>query len=417
MLTGDLLRVRFRKDQIYLPYIDEQDQDHLGVAETLIRVFQRHEGGTRQELDEELKDTTGAGTDFLFHRGLSKLLKDRCTFTSESPLPPVDLRRQIFEKAAAAYRNTDQIRIDRTAILSTVAKSVSIEIEKLDKAIYADLKEAEHLESFKTCTPIWLLSRYNVAIVQTVLLRAKGLDLYIKGESPASYREIFRKIKFFRLLHEIQLNDSGEYHIHIDGPISLFKSSQRYGFQIAQFLPTVLNYGNWKIVSAVVWGTNRREGVFRLTSDKGLKPISPSTGQWLPEEVVWLEERFTQMNTDWYIAAGSEIIDLSGQGVLVPEYVFTHSITGMKVYLDFLGYWRSGAVDKRLELLNKFGPPNMILAISTELAVDKDKPITMRGEVYEYRRTPIARDILKILENMSDGNSGRAPEMLDLLIP
>ena len=54
MLTGDLLRVRFRKDQIYLPYIDEQDQDHLGVAETLIRVFQRHEGGTRQELDEEL---------------------------------------------------------------------------------------------------------------------------------------------------------------------------------------------------------------------------------------------------------------------------------------------------------------------------------------------------------------------------
>ena len=57
------------------------------------------------------------------------------------------------------------------------------------------------------------------------------------------------------------------------------------------------------------------------------------------------------------------------------------------------------------------------MCIRDRLAVDKDKPITMRGEVYEYRRTPIARDILKILENMSDGNSGRAPEMLDLLVP
>ena len=42
MLTGDLLRVRFRKGQIQLPYIDEASRDHLGVAGTLIRVFESH---------------------------------------------------------------------------------------------------------------------------------------------------------------------------------------------------------------------------------------------------------------------------------------------------------------------------------------------------------------------------------------
>ena len=417
MLTGDLLRVRFRKGQIHLPYIDEQDQDHLGVAESLIRVFESHEGGTRQELDEELTDTTGAGTDFLFHRGLGKLLKDRCTFASASPVDPVELRRSIFEGAAAAYRNTDQVRIDRDAILTAVAKTVSIEAEEADGAFYADLKEAERLESFKPCTPAWLLSRYNVALAQAVLFRASGLDLYIEGESPARCRDLFRKMKFFQLMHEIQQTGPGKYHIHIDGPMSLFKSSQRYGLQIAQFLPAVLHCGNWSITASIVWGARRREGEFRLTAEKGLKPIGPSTGQWVPEEVSWLEERFARLNSAWRMETGSEIVDLGGQGVLVPDYVFTHPPTGMKVYLDFLGYWRSGGVCTRLDLLRRYGPPNLILAISSELAVDEETSTGLPGEVYEFRRTPVARDILKILETMVETYSEGTRTTLNLFDP
>ena len=417
MLTGDLLRVRFRKGQIHLPYIDEQDQDHLGVAETLIRVFENHEGGTRQELDEELTDTTGAGTDFLFHRGLAKLLKDRCTFVSASPVDPMELRRKIFEGAAVAYRNTDQVRIDRDAILADAANSASIEVEEVDRTFYGDLKEAERQESFKSCTPAWLLSRYNVALAQAVLLRASGLDLYIEGESPARYRELFRKMKFFRLLHEIQQTAPGKYHIHVDGPMSLFKSSQRYGLQIAQFLPSVLHCVNWSIVASIVWGPRRREGEFRLTPEKGLKPIGTFTGQWVPEEVGWLEERFARLNSEWQMATGSEIIELGGKGVLVPDYIFTHPPTGTKVYLDFLGYWRSGGVRTRLDLLSRYGPPNMILAISAELAVDEDTSTGIPGEVYEFRRTPVARDILKILETMVGTHSKATRTTLDLFNP
>ncbi len=417
MLTSDLLRVRFRKGQIHLPYIDEQGQDNLGVAETLIRVFENHEGGTRQELDEELTDTTGAGTDFLFHRGLGKLLKDRCTFASAPPVDPVVLRRRIFEGAAVAYRNTDQVRIDREAILTEAAKAISLDVNQVDGTFYADLKDAERLDSFNSCTAAWLLSRYNVALAQAVLLRASRLDLYVEGENPARYRDLFRKLKFFRLLHEINQTGPGKYHIHIDGPISLFKSSQRYGLQIAQFLPSVLHCGNWSIVASIVWGARRREGEFRLTPDRGLKPIGPSTGQWVPEEVVWLEDRFVRLKTDWRIASGSDVIDLGGQGVLAPEYVFTHPPTGMKVYLEFLGYWRSGGVRTRLELLSRYGPQNMILAISAELGVDEEASTGIPGEVYEFRRTPVARDILKILDSMVEEHPGTSPGTLDLFGP
>ena len=414
MLTGDLLKVRFRKGQVILPYIDEQDPDHLGVAETLIRTFESHEGGTRQELDEELADRTGSGTDFLFHRGLGKLLKDRCDFVSAAPVDPVELRKQIFEGAAEAYRNTDQVRIDREAILSDVAKSVSLDPGEVDSAFYADLKHAERLESFKTCTPPWLLARYNVALAQAVLLRASGLDLFIEGESPPRYRDLFRKMKFFRLLHEIRQTGPGSYHVHIDGPMSIFRSSQRYGLQMAQFLPAVLHCENWTIEAQIVWGTRRREGVFRLKPDRGLKPIGPSTGQWVPEEVVWLEERFARLKSDWRIDSGSEIVDLGGRGALSPEYVFTYLPTGMKVYLEFLGYWRAGGVQTRLDLLRRFGPPNMILALSAELAVDEEAASGLPGEVYLFRRTPVARDILKILETMVESQPGASPGTLDL---
>ena len=414
MLTGDLVRVRFRKGRIHLPYIDDKDPDHLGVAETLIRVFEEHAGGTRQELDEELTDITGTGTDFLLHRGLAKLLRDRCVFESATPVDPVELRRRIFTGAAAAYRSTDQVRIDREAILADAAKAASLDATQVDGAFYADLKDAERLESFKSCAPDWMLNRYNVALAQAVLLRANGMELRVEGESPARYRGLFRKLKFFRLLHEIHQTGPGTYHVRIDGPMSLFKSSQRYGLQIAQFLPSVLHCGKWQITASIVWGARRREGVLTLTSDTGLKPVGPSTGQWIPEEVVWLEDRFARLKSEWRMAAGEEVIDLGGQGVLAPEYVFTHPRTGTRVYLEFLGYWRSGGVRTRLELLARHGPPNMILAVSAELGVDEEASTDIPGEVYAYRRTPVARDILGILENMVEERPASSPGTLGL---
>ena len=154
-----------------------------------------------------------------------------------------------------------------------------------------------------------------------------------------------------------------------------------------------------------------------LSPDTGLKPIGPSTGQWIPEEVVWLEDRFSRLKTDWRIAAGSEVIDLGGRGVLAPEYVLTHPPSGTKVHLEFLGYWRSDGVRTRLELLREYGPPNMILAVSAELGVDEEVPADMPGEVYRYRRTPVARDMLKILEDMVETRPEASSGALDLFDP
>ena len=400
MLTSDLVRVRMRKGAVYPPYINTENQDLLNLAETLIGVFERHVGLPRQELDEELKDLLGAGTSFLVHRGLSKLLRDRCEFEAETTVEPPVLRERVFAAAASAYRSNEQIRVDRDEILTSVAADIELPPEEIDRQLYADLKEAEVLQEFRKTSPRWLLQRYNVALAQAVLIRATGMDLVIEGESAARYREVFRKLKFFQLLHEIRAQDNGSYHIHIDGPLSLFKSSQRYGVQMASFLPTVLHCENWKLQAGVLWGVKRKEGVLHLTPKTGLQPIGHSTGQWMPEEVAWLDTQFRKLKTDWDVSTEAEIVNLGGEGILAPDFIFTHRPTGATVHMEILGFWRRGSVQSRLDLLRRHGPRNLILAISKELGVEEEDVEDLPGEVYAFRSTPVARDVHKILNDM-----------------
>ncbi|MBT5871842.1 MAG: DUF790 family protein [Candidatus Latescibacteria bacterium] len=398
MLTSELVRVRMRKGVVSPSYVKTTDESLRSLAQTLINVFEQHVDSPRQELEAELKERLGSGTSFLVHRGLSKLLTDRCDFESRNTVEPQLLREHVFTAAANAYQSHELVKVDRNDILSAVAAELEMAPEDVDRQLYGDLKEAEVLQSFKTCSPEWLLQRYNVALAQGVLIRASSLDLTIQGETTARYREVFRKLKFFQLLHEIRPHERDGYRIHIDGPMSLFKSSQRYGLQMASFFPTVLHGNNWSIEAEVRWGPERKAGTLKLSPKTGLEPISRSTGQWLPEEVSWLDTQFAKLKTDWRVSTDGEIIDLGGEGILAPDFVFIHEPTGAKVYMEVMGYWRKGAVQSRLDLLARKGPANLILAVSKELGVDEDALSDLPGALYLFRTTPVARDVHKLLK-------------------
>ena len=96
--------------------------------------------------------------------------------------------------------------------------------------------------------------------------------------------------KLRRLLHDVRTLDDGGYEMRLDGPLSLFKSSQKYGVQMAQFLPTLLHLERFELEATVLHGPKRREVDFRLDSSRGFLPIRPLRGQWRPEEIDWLEE-------------------------------------------------------------------------------------------------------------------------------
>ncbi len=412
MLTADLVQARVYRKEVRPRYIDAADEGNLALAGELIDVFSEHEGRPRHELDCELKELLGTGTEFLLHRALAKLLLDRSTFDTEAEVEPVELRRAVFEAAAAAYQQAGddgEVReLDRTAVLDGVAGRLELEARDVERGLYADLKDEQILVEWKRCRPAWLLERYNVALAQGVLFKAAELTLRIDGGDIRQHRELFRKIKFFQLMHRVE-GDAGKgspgggqvghFKIRLDGPLSVFKASGRYGLRMASFLPTLLHFDRWSLRAKLLWGKKRRELTFRLSPATGLKPYTRLTGQWQPEPLTWLPEQFAKLDSEWQVSTDAELVDLGGRGVLVPDYVFEHA-GGLRVFMEVFGFWNKGAVASRLELLRRHGPDNLILALSKRLATGREALEEIPGDVYVFRATPIARKVLKLLEEL-----------------
>ena len=417
MLTADLVQARVYRKEVRPRYIDATDEGNLALAGELIDVFSEHEGRPRHELDHELKELLGTGTEFLLHRALAKLLLDRSTFDTEAEVEPVELRREVFATAAAAYQeaSSDARTFDRSAVLDEVAGRLGCEPRDIERGLYADLKDEQILVEWKRCRASWLLERYNVALAQGVLYKAAELTIRIDGGDIRQHRELFRKIKFFQLMHRVEGDaearspggeQTGHYKIRLDGPLSVFKSSGRYGLQMASFLPTLLHFDRWSLTAVLLWGKKRRELSFRLSPATGLKPYTRLTGQWQPEPLTWLPEQFAKLESDWRISTDAELIDLGGRGVLVPDYVFEHA-SGLVIYMEVFGFWNKGAVASRLELLRRHGPGNLILALSKNLAAGRDELDEIPGEVFVFRATPVARKVLKLLEEHRHGSRPR----------
>ena len=78
MLTSDLALNFRRGDKILPRLIKTGDEGYLRDAENLIEIFEDFAGKTRGELEAELEEYVGTGTDYRIMRGLDK--------TSDRPL-------------------------------------------------------------------------------------------------------------------------------------------------------------------------------------------------------------------------------------------------------------------------------------------------------------------------------------------
>lgn len=429
MLTADLVEVRIQKGAVVPRWIDAADPDRLALAGRLIETFAAAAGRPRGELETELRELTGTGTAFRFHRALAKLLTDRCTFETAAVAEPAAVREAVFAAAATAWRDgldagdggdgdggdgsraeaaeRRPFHLDRDAVLAEAGAALDLSAADAEAALYADLKSEQVLTGWEPCEPAWLLNRYNVALAQGVLLRATALTLEIAGQDPRRYRALFRKIKFFQLLHRVEGDAGRGYAIRLDGPLSLFGASQRYGLQMASFLPTLLHFDRWRLTAEVLWGTRRVRRAFHLDSGAPLAPLGRLAGQWQPDEIAWLPERIAALGSAWEVTEGGELVDLGGQGVLVPDLAFRHRETGERAWLEVLGYWNRGSVARRLELLRRHGPKNLILAVSKSLAAgEEDELGGLPGEVYVYRSTPSARRIVAALDAIAGSMRG-----------
>ncbi|HEY0714226.1 MAG TPA: DUF790 family protein, partial [Polyangia bacterium] len=267
MLTADLVEVRRRGDQLFLRKLSPEERvEALGLAEIYVDLCRAHVGRPRALLLDAFKEVEVPAVQRRLAAGLCKLALDACHFEEETPgIEPATLRAELFAAATVARRTlAPQTQFDRATALAAAAARHGVDVATVERALYADLPEAQVLVAANLAGPRALLAAYEDAGVEAVLLRAVSVHARITDASPAAFRNLFRKLKFLRLLYRIEpiAKKTGKgvagYDITIDGPYSMFESVTRYGLPLALAHRALVGCGRFLITAELRWGKDRR---------------------------------------------------------------------------------------------------------------------------------------------------------------
>lgn len=375
MLTADLAQSWRRGSSVRPLYIPPEDAGYLQDASHLIKLFSEHEGRARRELDLSLEEYVGTGTDYKILRGLIKLLTDRCSFETASAKDPVEIRRTLFRKACAAHPVTQDDNL-RMEVIREAARDLACAPEVLMEGLYADLSENQKLSGFKHLNGVALLNLYNLAQAQALLYHCIEMRLIVETQNPDSYRELFGAIKAYRLIHTIKGSPSTGYEVRLDGPVSLFHRSQKYGVQMAVFLPALLLCKGWRMRAEIAQQSPNNQGSAFFELNSSQKRLSSHyLNDPLSENSII--EKFAaswgRIETSWELEPGREVIDL-GESAFIPDFVL-HRADGQQFYLEILGFWTPQYLKDRLAEFKHAGFNNFILAAWDELRGSRD-PLT-----------------------------------------
>lgn len=391
MLGKDLLRATVKGREIKPQLIDVARADLRAVADTLVELTERavQDAWTWGELEEAYDVEAVEARSAKVVRGLAKLLLDRCEAEVDAPMPPVALRAQVFRAArdAGPLALAPDPMGRRTAehVLDEVGAPLGLSAEALGRALYADLPDAQVVRSFRPLDGGALLRRYNVALVQGLLLRAFEVRVRLLQPTTDRLRQLMRHARFQQLLFRAA-REGGEVLIELDGPAAILERSTRYGLNLAAFLPALLlQPGTWTLEAEVTWGDAGAHRLLTVRSTDGLVGDRVDDGAWTPRERAWFLERWgAKAPKGWSVSEDTLPIELGGQGMMLPDLVFTDG--KRTAYLEIVGTWRRAWLERRIEALKRHGRGNVILAVSRKFAAAKAEdlaglPVIPFGEV------------------------------------
>jgi predicted nuclease of restriction endonuclease-like RecB superfamily len=336
-------------------------------------------------------------------RALSKLLEERATWTSPTVADPYTVRTRIFELAAAlpeppAAEPGLLGAPTREDVLSRVATEAGIE----DPAalMYADRQGAQLLEGFEEPSPEELVARYNVAQVQGVLYAARELVVDL-GEG-ADARLVFHYVKLLGLIYALEPTSRG-YRLRLDGPLSIFGATRKYGLRLAKFLPGLLLTSPWKLSATIEW--KDRNATLELDSETScleshyLGPREEHEADPVREAFVRAWER-TKDTGGWELEAGAGVLPFPEKKVaLVPD--FTLKRAGERVHLEVLGFWSERNLVERVALLREARKRGhrALVAVSEKLGASPEAlSEAVEGGVIPFKDRLAPKTVLAALE-------------------
>lgn len=397
MLTSDLAQSWQRGGRTGPRLLDTTNENLIRVAAELIDIVRGHLELTRSELDAAFDSYVGTGTDYRILRGLIKLLIDECEFETQSAIEPAEIRRTLFLEARAAHPVITKLDAKDTAaparplVIESVAAQLNCTPADMEAGLYADLTANQNLTAFDEPTPKDLLDRYNLAQAQALLYRAVEMRLRVAPREAAHTRPIFDAIKAYGLVHSIAGAASTGYEITLTGPISMFHRAQKYGVQMAVFLPALLLCKGWQMQAEITLKVTAAKNNRSKIDDKrparkvtnliyeledgqdSLRSHLLPAAQDRRDFASRLLDNWQREGEDWTLELCAEVIDL-GAIAFAPDLIARHS-SGAKIYIEVFGFWTPTHLSRRVEEFNREGFTDWLIIASDELRCSRE-PLT-----------------------------------------
>ena len=411
MLRSEHVIARLSRGRLIPHRLSPQEERAREVATALVALYTEHLGEPRAQLEKELslfEEELGPRLDprrgFKILRALAKLLEERATWASSTEADPYTLRTRIFEIAASLPEFPSASTLLEGNTLESVLLQITREtgLEDPTAVMYADRQGAQLLAEFEPPTPEALISRYNVAQVQGVLYSAQNLTVDLGEEADA--RLLFDYVKLLGLIYRLEPAKNG-HRLLLDGPLSLFGRTRKYGLRIAKFLPGLLLTSPWKLCANVSW--KGREAILELDSEApGLASHykhPADTGEDDVREAFSKAWNRAKGKDDWELEVGTGILPIPTlKTALVPDFALHNTATSEKVYLEILGFWSERYLVERVALLREAARRghHILIAAPESLSTSPEALSTAAGGyVIPFKSRLTAESVLAALQS------------------
>jgi len=475
MLPIDLLRVRINSGKISPSFCsttrsdsnnengDEEVERYYQLANRLIKYFENAQkmNESKGKLREKCQLLESEYGDYKLVRGLFTLLERRCVLKNMmGNLDSILIRRMLFEESSK--RGLALSDTSRNDIINSVSTSLNLSQVEIKSAMWSDLEENLVVEKFDPLSATDLITWYNISLMQTLLFRCTNFDVYLKGG--VNWKRLLRKVKMYGLmynLYQISKNEQGQQQekeqdetnessllmCSLEGPMSLFKMTDRYGTSIAKLLPTILASPYWKINAVILRKTFDGKKLFKFetsrdASSQFLVPLpskifhgsGDSEKERESQYDSLLEEKFATdfkmhgKSMGWKLTREPDPLIAAEGKAMIPDFLFEKY--GKKIYLEIVGFWTREYLERKVGKLasifkkstttgtetenkNTQSPnTNLLVAINEELSCSEMQSLPKDSVILFKNKVPVMQVInylkkidMEIIEETSNNTS------------
>lgn len=282
-----------------------------------------------------------------------------------SPIAPERLRAVVFDLAAF---------LPRTEALARASRQLGLSAAIIEDALFADRASQRRLSAPEHRHDATELGRrYNLALAQSLVMRARELVVTVSGE----LAPIARAARARRLMTTFRATEEDRTIIEISGPLALFHATSKYRRALGDLLPVLARAAGW--TARAVVNVDDEWRVLELAADA---PIATS-GVPSPPPDSSLERRLAvdlnRLGT--HRLERGHVVLRSEHHLHVPD--FTLVGPSGRVHVEVVHHWTPTYLDEKRELLRALGEP-LLLCVDTrndDAIADGPDVMSFRGRI------------------------------------